>query len=128
MYKGFVWGIIALQERWLVRESIEHELRCMGKPTGAQKITMIMGRVDVDVSGRSDYCANAPNKYHKPGAIHFTNKARTEFIRGCRYCEWVMDYRIETEPSGSLRSTRKTDTDSAKSQTQTDASASNDGK
>lgn len=77
---------------------------------------MIMGRVDVDVSGRGDYCVNAPNKYHKPGAIHFTNKERTEFIRGCRYCDWVMDYRIECEASGKLRSTRKASAESVEAQ------------
>lgn len=79
----------------------------MGEPTGVQKVTMTMGRGDVDVSGPSDFCYNAPSKYHKPGAIHFTNKERTEFVRGCRYCDYVFTYNLDHTESGKLKSTRE---------------------
>lgn len=60
-----------------------------------------MGKGDLgsDVDSR---CYGSPTMYHKPGAIHFINKERTEFIRGCRYCKRVFDYLIERTPTGKL--------------------------
>lgn len=49
-----------------------------------------MGKGDVGI----DRCYSSPTMYHKPGAIHFTNTARTAFIRGCRYCNEVFSYLI----------------------------------
>ena len=65
--------------------------------TPAQSLTMGKGNSDVDVDSR---CYSSPTMYHKPGAIHFINKAHTEFVRGCRYCEVNFSYVIRRNTEG----------------------------
>lgn len=58
-----------------------------------------MGKGDTGV----DRCYNSPTMYHKPGAIHFINDQRTEFIRGCRYCKTLFPYKLEHTATGLLQ-------------------------
>lgn len=55
----------------------------------------------------SDRCFNSPTMYHKPGAIHFTLKDRTEFIRACRYCSKVFPYSVIRNSVGTPKIKRR---------------------